>query len=198
MKHYYKFLILTLMAISAALSLNLMPSRVFAESASVATGENNFLGDEGDRAAIPYSQFWYSDPYQGKKFYLTVGTTNDWLNSSTRHATNPYAKDRTNWRMIQVGSYRMLKNSYTQKCISSDVSDDGHTTYTVTVPCNSSDIHQKYKAVLTGSKVQIKYYKNSVGYCIYILEGAAGLNPAGGGVGSCVFKPTFLDYTNLR
>jgi len=77
--------------------------------------EQALLGDEGERTTIPYTRFWLSESWRlylrssasaGSIAYVYYGTNSSY-----------YSPHPSNWRLIQRGSYRLVKNSSTGKCI---------------------------------------------------------------------------------
>lgn len=96
--------------------------------------------DSEGKTTIPYTRFWDKGS----------GGSSLFLRSSNSYGVYPYVSaggyeasyyDRSplNWRMIQAGKYRLLKNSSTGKCISSYYYQSVITMKT----CNTSDSNQK-------------------------------------------------------
>ncbi len=156
-----------------ALGVGLVAPAVASAASDLAPSEEAFLKNEGDRPAIPYTRFWiYAESDIVKltvPYYLRSTTSKPYPYTGTDTVSSYYTNYPTNWRLIRSGSYRLLKNSSSGRCMWADARSDGSVSTSMTT-CDSSNSHQRFivsPVVVDGmQKVKVYYTEGVDTYCM--------------------------------
>lgn len=101
---------------------------------------------DANEKTIPYTQFWamYTRNGSNDAYYLRSSNTYNFLYTGTQlTSVSSSSAHPTNWRLIQQGSYRLLKNSSTGLCVWVDILSAGGTTTKMTT-CDGGNSHQRF------------------------------------------------------
>jgi len=164
MKRYTK---LTAAGVLGAVMALFLSVALSASAHAATVDESSLLGDEGERTTIPYTQFWIYD--RGTPYYMSLNWDYDTLYYPAlrpTRTTNYYTKDRSNWRLIQVGSKRLIKSSFNSRCIYVDATTHGTVTQMRT--CDSSKYNQRFTVKSVSANQYQLVYRDGNGhdYCL--------------------------------